>query len=1019
MKKAILVLVSIVLAYRQVDAQLAITGQQPTCHGICNGTAQVINQGINHYHYFWNTGDTLSSVSNLCAGPYQCVVSDSQYHVFDTLYITLQQPQALSISALTLVNALCYGGNNGFVRFGVTGGTGTRYNFTWSDGYTGTLTDSALFNLSAGNFSITITDANNCSASTGFTINQPPAIAVTPQITNASTCNTCNGLISAGTSGGAGAPFNYHWSTGSTSAGISNLCPGAYNLTVTDSTGCSGITTVNVFANQNPLNVSFSTATNIDCQHPAGFLFASPSGNNGPVHYLWSTGSTAPDIYNIPAGVYSLSVTDSSGCFAIATDTIQNLGIIITTLLKEDFNCEINHGQIIIGIAQGTAPYSVHWSSGSTSDSLSAILPGTYTVTVTDHNNCRATTTYNISQVNNNVSLYTTGVNVSCSNRSNGSAYVVLSGGLLPYTYSWNTLPVQTTDTATGLATGSYTVKVTDSFGCTISGAVIIDSNYNQISTTVAIGNCDSIGAATAMPAIGIPPYTYYWNTQPPQTTSTADSLLIGIYHVSVTDSTGCTRTGNANVQFSCTGYITGTVFYDNNANCRIDNGENGIAGITVLATNSNVTFSGVTNLSGQYTIPVTSTGGYRVITAVNASSAILQYGDGGCGYFEVCPATDSVTFITLNDTFPNHNFGFVGSSGFDLAIQAGWTPVNANHQKEYWILYSNHAFLAPYTDSATITFNYDPNLTFQSGIPAPVNDALNHTLTWIVDSLPSPSYLWADRVRAFFTVATGLPSNYQLKNNFHIEPYSGDCDTSNNSIYTNEIAGLPSVPISKEVYPAGEITMADSVLTYTIHFQNNGPDTVQVIKITDTLSFWLDPQSVVNIASSPLFNQFYTMPGAVLTWVFNPAALPDSSVNPITSSGFVSFKARFKSDVHSGAIIQNKALISFDNATPVITNTTSSYVAFPTDVVEIGDNAVSIKVFPDPFNNIATVSVEGITGPYNFDLIDVTGRHVKHLTDITTTRFELSRNDLAPGVYIYGVYKLNKALVFGKLVIE
>lgn len=1003
----------------RLDAQLTISGHQPSCYGSCNGNVQIGNQGANHYHYLWNTNDTTAFVPNVCAGNYQCIILDSQYVAFDTLYITLQQPSVLIVAPMAIKNVHCYGDSTGDVTLHATGGTGTRYGFTWSTGYQGFLSDSALFSFPAGNYSLTITDANGCTADTNFIISQPQqGITITAQVTNTTACNVCNGAVVATAAGGVSATFNYRWSTGNTSAAIANICAGGYSLSVTDTSGCFAVSRINVFAAQAALTVSFSTITNIDCQHPTGFLFASVTGNNGPVHYLWNTGSTAPDVFNIPMGVYEVSATDSSGCFAVATDTIKNLGIVINTLLQQNFRCDVNPGQIIISPAQGSPPYTVHWSGGLTGDTLYGLRPGNYTVTVTDQANCTVSKTYNIIQVNHTVSVQISAVNVSCLGLNNGSASVSIAGGIAPYVYSWNTSPVQTTDTAIGLALGSYRVSVTDSFGCAITDSIIIDSNYNKVLTSITIGNCDSTGSAAASIVVGTPPYAYLWNSQPPQTTATADSLLVGIYRVSVTDSLGCIRTGSANVRYSCTGYVTGTVFYDANANCNMDNGEQGVAGVPVLVTNSNFTFYGTTNLSGQYTIPVTEAGTYAVITGVNSSSTILQYGAGGCGYLEYCPVTDTVTFVTLNHTFQNHNFGFVGSSDYDLSIQAGWTPMDANRQKEYWILYANQAFLTPYTDSATITFNYDANLTFQSGIPAPVNNVANHTLTWVVDSLPSPSYIWADRLRAFFTVSSGIAADYQLKNDFDIEPLTRDCDTINNSIYTEEIPGLPVVPISKEVSPQGNIMVTDSVLTYTIHFQNTGNDSVHVVKVTDSLSFYLDPQSVVTIASSPLFNQFYIAPGAVLTWVFN-SALPASSSNAIASAGFVSFTAKLKPIAHAGDTIHNKAQVYFDNASAIVTNTTNSFISYPVAITELTDAPISVSVFPNPFNNSANVMVKGLNGKYDFELIDLTGRVVKSITSISTSMFQLNRDELTAGVYIYSIYSNNKPLAYGKLIIE
>lgn len=467
------------------------------------------------------------------------------------------------------------------------------------------------------------------------------------------------------------------------------------------------------------------------------------------------------------------------------------------------------------------------------------------------------------------------------------------------------------------------------------------------------------------------------------------------------------------------TGYVTGIVFFDTNANCQHDPGENGIAGITVLATNHNITFSGTTNLSGQYTISVTDTGTYAIVTSVYTSSAILQYGGSGCGHMELCPASDTVTFVTLNDTFQNHNFGFVGTRDFDLAIQAGWTPLDSNRLKQYWILYANQAFLMPYTDSATITFNYDPNLSFQYGIPAPANDSINHILTWIVDSLPSPSYIWADRVRAFFTVSADFAPDSQLKNSFHIQPYTGDCDTNNNSVYTEAIAGLTPTAVRKEVSPMGDIAQNDSVLTYIIYFRNSGTDTTRIIKVTDSLSPYLDPESVVNIASSPLFNRFYLAQGVVLTWIFNPVNLPDSAVDAVNSSGFVSFKAKLKPGTRSGYTVRNKAFVYFDNDTALESNTTKNFISFPTAVAELTGSSINVRVFPVPFNSVANVSIEGVNGTYDFELVDITGRLIKSVTSITTNRFQIDRGGLTSGVYIYRIFSNHKPVAFGKLVAE
>ena len=1005
---------------RHASAQFSVALQQPACYGACNGSAHIIDSTGQYHHYAWSTGDTFSTISNLCAGTYQCTIRNSNGTNIDTIVAGIQQPALLTINTSVLKHVKCYGDTSASILFNTSGGTGTRYNFIWSNGLHGFLSNGDTFPLSAGNYSITITDAHACSASSGFIITQPSPITLSGQINNTTSCGTCNGSIILTASGGNSNTYSFHWATGATTQSLVNLCNGGYYTTVTDSAGCSVNATYNVLADTNLLGISFSTVTNIDCSHPTGTLFAQRSGGTAPYHFLWSTGSTLPDIFSLQAGIYSVSITDSLGCFATATDTIQNLGLQISSAHITDFRCDNNKGSIRITVSQGTAPYTLRWSGGATTDTLDGLLPGTYTVTVSDHGGCTITPTFTVAQVNTSLNVQVSKTDVSCQNINNGVAIANVSGGLAPFNYLWNTTSYQTTDTAIGISAGAYHVRVIDAYGCSVQVNVNIGLNDTAgISTTSYIANCDSGGIAIAHVATGTGPYTYLWSTNPTQSSDTAFNVPAGNYTVSVTDAGGCTRVSNGQIQFSCVGLVTGTVFYDANANCIKNNGEQGVPGVPVLVTNHNITFEGVTNLNGQYSIPITQAGGYRILTGVNASSTILQYGNSTCGYLEACPASDTITFVTLNDTFRNYNFGFVGTPDFDLAVNAGWGATNASLVKEYWVLYANEAFITPYNGQATVTFNYDPNLTFQSGIPAPVNNTNTHTLTWVVDSLPSPVFTWAKRLRAFFSVPLNLPADYLYKNDFHIAPYSGDCDTANNSIYTQQIAGLPATSVSKDVYPVGNLNLSDTVLTYTIHFQNTGTDTAGIIRVTDSLSPYLDPLSVQNIACSQLFDQYYIAPGAILTWIFNPANLPPASTNALTSAGFISFTAKLKSGTQPGYFINNTATVLLNNNPAVATNTTTNFISFPTSIQQIAGSNISVKVFPNPFSDVTNFEVEGINERYDFELTDITGRVVKTLNAQGSGKFSLSRERLSKGVYFYRFLIDNQQVANGKLVID
>jgi hypothetical protein len=176
---------------------------------------------------------------------------------------------------------------------------------------------------------------------------------------------------------------------------------------------------------------------------------------------------------------------------------------------------------------------------------------------------------------------------------------------------------------------------------------------------------------------------------------------------------------------------------------------------------------------------------------------------------------------------------------------------------------------------------------------------------------------------------------------------------------------------------------------------------------------------SIQNIASNPLYNQFYIAPGAALTWVFNPANLPGSAVDSLSSNGFISFTAKLKPETKRGYYVKNHAIIAINSNAPMVTNTTSNYLSFPAAVVELAGSQISLRAYPNPFSNVTNIVVEGLTGKYDFELMDMTGRIVQRLNSITSGHFQLSRAGLASGVYAYRIYGNNIVFALGKLIIQ
>src|SRR6476660_2909985 len=174
-------------------------------------------------------------------------------------------------------------------------------------------------------------------------------------------------------------------------------------------------------------------------------------------------------------------------------------------------------------------------------------MVGTYTVTVTDAGGCTAQATVVITEPAAALTASITAqTNVLCFGGATGSATAAGANGTAPYTYSWNTTPVQTTATATNLIAGTYTVTVTDAGGCTAQATVVITEPAAALTASITAQTnvlCfgGATGSATAAGANGTAPYTYSWNTTPVQTTATATNLIAGTYTVTVTDAGGCT----------------------------------------------------------------------------------------------------------------------------------------------------------------------------------------------------------------------------------------------------------------------------------------------------------------------------------------------------------------------------------------------------------------------------------------------------------------------------------------------
>ncbi|MBI3519421.1 MAG: SprB repeat-containing protein, partial [Bacteroidetes bacterium] len=346
----------------------------------------------------------------------------------------------------------CNGGSNGRASVSVTGGT-TPYVYSWSpSGGTASLATG----LSAGTYTCTITDGASTQITATVTVSQPSAISVTPSFTAPSCNGGSNGRASVSVTGGT-SPYFYSWApsggTGSTATGLS---VGSYTCTITDNNSCTKPQTFNI--TQPSALVTSTAVTNVACNGGSnGVAAISASGGAGGYTYLWSNGGSTSTITGLLASVYSATVTDANNCKSIKAATVTQPPALVTATAVTNVACNGgSNGVAAISASGGAGGYTYLWSNGGSTSTITGLLAGVYTATVTDANSCTSIKSAQITQPTA-LATSTSVTNVSCNGGSNGVASVTASGGAGGYTYSWAPSG-GTAATATGLSQGNYTV---------------------------------------------------------------------------------------------------------------------------------------------------------------------------------------------------------------------------------------------------------------------------------------------------------------------------------------------------------------------------------------------------------------------------------------------------------------------------------------------------------------------------------------------------------------------------------
>ncbi len=535
--------------------------QNVTCHGGNNGSLLATTYfGVGPYTYDWSastgTGTFNDSIAtNLTAGFYSLTVTDSRSESATTT-ITIEEPDTIIITIDSTIST-CNGANDGTLIASASGGT-APYSYNWS-GQNAVPNDSSQTNLETGKYYITVTDDNSCIATDSTTITEPDVISFSGTSVTGDDAGTNSGSIDLNVNGGT-EPYSYSWEnesgimSGRIYDTLNNIPDGKYTAYVVDDNGCSNDTSLIVPGQEfivhlietNEISCAGSNDAVVTAQIVSGdivkdytFIFTDSLGNT----------ITAIDdtiITELATGWYYVTASENSGDLRSSTDSIfiSQPDSIILTLTTDNIDCYgTSTGSITLSRTGGTYPISYSWSNDKTTQSISSLSAGWYKVTATDNNGCSVIDSAEVIQ-NDSISITIIPQAISCYGEGDGKLFASTTGGVSPYSYSWDDPGNQTQATAKVLDAGTYTVKVTDNIGCTnnASGVVTEPSTIEISGLTTSPISCigSEDGIAELSITGGTTPYSYKWADNTLVDTNKRSDLDPGDYSVTITDANGC-----------------------------------------------------------------------------------------------------------------------------------------------------------------------------------------------------------------------------------------------------------------------------------------------------------------------------------------------------------------------------------------------------------------------------------------------------------------------------------------------
>ncbi len=545
------------------------TAVNPRCFGDSTGSLTLVNYGggVAPYTFRWSNNATTTAITGLPQGNYRVTMTDAQGCRDSSSGSIGVNP--ISVSNRQSVDATCNGISTGSATIlSLTGGTTTGgvYGFAWTTGSTNRGTSSAVTTLAPGRYYVSITDNNNCVLRDSFTIGALRTLVAANTIQNITCAGQRNGVVSVTASalGSSATPYTFTWTANAptptntiATTRITGLSGGTYGLTIRDRDGCR-LDSNFIVREPDSIRIDTFNVRNESCSvGNDGQISVRVTGGTVPYRYRWSrtpATDTFPTITNLPAGVYTVTVTDSAGCSATRRVTLTApASPTVDSFVVIKPNCHnTTDGQVTVFARAGGANITAYtWSNGGTSSSISGLTGGTYYVTISQADGCRKVDSVRVIapdtlRIDTTLTQFH---NPNCPGQPTGDIILVMRGGTPRYTFAWSGGPTTQGSVFASLLAGTYTFTITDSKGCTANANfTLVDPPKIRVAFTNPVnvtcyGRCNpGDGGMTARASGGTANtgrYSFTWSSG--EAASNTDSsravrLCQGLQYVSVED---------------------------------------------------------------------------------------------------------------------------------------------------------------------------------------------------------------------------------------------------------------------------------------------------------------------------------------------------------------------------------------------------------------------------------------------------------------------------------------------------